>query len=61
MQYNRLYNTTDIKKQNTDIKTTNYITSNYKIRREELNQIVKRHVAKQKQKTIHNNNAILNN
>ncbi len=59
MQCQRLYDINVIKKQNIDTKTENNITYNYKKRREELNQIVKRQVEKQKQNLTQKNKSIV--
>lgn len=52
MQLSSSYDTTSIIDKNTDTKTENYITYNYKKRREELNQVVKHHIERQKQKVV---------
>jgi hypothetical protein len=58
MQCQRLYDTTVIKKQNIDTKTENNITYNYKRRREELNEIVGRHIERQKQRATQKKNSV---
>lgn len=58
MQCQRSYDNTVIKKQNIDTKTANNITYNYKRRREELNQIVKRQVEQQKQRATQKKNSV---
>ncbi|WP_342224685.1 hypothetical protein [Rickettsia endosymbiont of Urophora cardui] len=59
MQTKRSYNNSVFIDENTDPKIDGIIPYNYKKRREELNQIVKRQVAKQQQKLTQKNKSIV--
>ncbi|MCC8369719.1 MAG: hypothetical protein LN573_06755 [Rickettsia endosymbiont of Oxypoda opaca] len=58
MQLSRSYDTTSIIDKNTDTKTESNITSNYKKRREELNRIVKHHIARQRNNVVQKSKAL---
>ncbi|EER20744.1 MULTISPECIES: hypothetical protein [spotted fever group] len=58
MQTKCLHNNSVFIDKNTDSKTDSNITYNYKKRREELNQLVKNHIAKQQQKLTQKYKAI---
>ena len=58
MQSQRSYNNAIFIDKNTDTKTDKNITSNYKKRREELNEIVGRHIERQKQRATQKKNSV---
>lgn len=58
MQPKRSYNNSVFIDENTNSKIDNIVPYNYKKRREELNKIVKNHIATQQQKLIQKNKTI---
>lgn len=58
MQTKRSYNNSVFIDENTNSKIDNIVPYNYKKRRDELNKIVKNHIATQQQKLIQKNKTI---
>lgn len=58
MQTKRSYNNSVFIDENTNSKIDNIVSYNYKKRREELNKIVKNHIATQQKKLIQKNKTI---
>jgi len=59
MQSKRSYNNAILNDKNTDPKTDSIVPYHYKQRREELNKLVKNHIATQQKKLIQKNKTIV--